>query len=197
VHAPGVQWNVVTEMISETCTDVAQAVEACARVCHLRSMSYLLADAGGAVGVVEATPTEVRFREGEPCEGGAFVVAANAPQGGRLVRRYEPGSAEPKAKLPLQFRHGALEHAERRIERVRRLLKERLTGRAGCALSVDEVAAMLRDHEGPVCAGDHAHPDGAPWGTIWSGICEPARDAFLIAPGLPCRHAYQRFAVRP
>ena len=196
-RAPGVQWNIVTEMISETCATVAEAAEACAGVRHLRSMSYLLADAAGAAGVVEATPDEVRLREATAEGGCAFVVAANAPQGGRVLRNWndEPKSAEGLAEAPPHYRGGAVGRAERRIRQAQTLLKELLARNAGRRPSVEQIQRILSDHKAPICVGDHADADGAPWGTIWSGICEPARGELLIAPGLPCRHAYQTFRI--
>ena len=193
VEAPGVQWNIVMEMMAEQCATVEDAVEACSAVRHLRPMSYLLADAAGDIGVVEATPREVRFRP--PDEG--IVVAANTPQGGRIVRdrtREKPRCVLPKPirLAPPNYRSDALERARRRVERAQALLNA-----AAPLISEDDVMSVLSDHEGPICTGDHTHPDGAPWGTIWSGICTPAEGRFRIAPGLPCRHQYQCFALAP
>jgi len=193
VRAPGVQWNIVTEMVSETCSTVAEAAEACARVRHLRPMSYLLADAHGDVGLVEATPREVRFREGAPLGGVCkVVIAANAPQGGDLVRAWDDGAAARSEELPPHYRGGAAERAEQRIARVQQCLEALPQQERPGA---DDIAAILKDHHAPICAGDHADPDGAPWSTIWSGLCEPSRGTFRIAPGLPCRHAYQEFRI--
>ena len=191
IEAPGVQWNTVMEMMAEQCRTVSEAVEACAAVRHLRPMSYLVADAAGGIGVLEATPREVRFRP--PTEG--MVLAANVPQGGRLVSnrtREKPRYVLPKPirLAPPNYRSGALARARRRVERARALLNA-----AASLISEDDVAAVLADHEGPICTGDHTHPDGAPWGTIWSGMCAPAEGRFCIAPGLPCRHGYQCFTL--
>ena len=191
IHAPGVQWNIVMEMLTGRCSCVAQAAEACADMRHLRPMSYLLADESGEVAVVEAMPHEVRLRR--PKEG--FVVAANIDQGGKIIRQWPgervPGSlTEPVRPRPANYRGDALQRAQKRVDRTTNLLRE-----GGRAISINDVQDILKDHEAPVCIGDHSDPDGAPWATIWSGICEPRYRTFRVAPGLPCRHPYQEFEM--
>lgn len=191
VHAPGVQWSIVVEMLAATCSTVQEAADTCAGVRHLRPMSYLLADAAGSVGIVEATPEEVRLRRPET----GIVSAANIAQGGEILRRWEerrvPGSlTEPVRPRPPNYRGDALQRAQRRVERAEALLR-----RAAPSIAFSDVRRALQDHEAPTCTGDHADPDGAPWGTIWSGICRPATGEFNIAPGLPCRNPYQEFEV--
>ena len=66
---------------------------------------------------------------------------------------------------------------------------------AAPSVSEEAVRCILADHSAPICTGDHARPDGAPWATIWSGLCAPAEGTFDIAPGLPCRHPYRRFRI--
>lgn len=189
VCEPGVQWNILVEMISECCRTVEQAVEVCAGAAHLRPMTYLLTDAGGHVAIVEATLTEVRVRR--PLDG--FVVAANTIQGGEPVRHREAerhGAVLPEPIVPgaTKRRSRDTRRSQRRIERSCCLLRQGLP-----AVSMEAVRRILCDHEAPICTGDHREPDGAPWGTIWSGICRPADGQFAIAPGLPCRHDYQAF----
>ena len=193
VRAPGLQWNIVVDMMAERCSTVAEALDACAAVRHLRPMSYLLADAAGGIGLVEATPDGVRSGPGAA----GIVVAANAPQGGRLVRDWTLEKPPYLLRAPIRlappnYRDDAVERARRRIERAHALLED-----AASRLSTDDVKSVLSDHEAPICAGDHAHPDGTPWGTIWSGICTPTEGRFRIAPGLPCRYEYQCFTFPP
>ena len=192
VRAPGLQWNTVVDMIAQRCSSVPEAAEACAAVRHLRSVSYLVADGRGAKGVIEATPEGVRLRTGHD-----IVVAANAPLGGRLIRdwsRERPPYVLPKpiCLAPENYRNDAVARATRRIGRVRELLAA-----SGPQVSEGDVKRVLSDHGAPICTGDHARPDGAPWATIWSLVCLPAERRFCIAPGLPCRHAYQPFALQP
>jgi len=189
VTLPGVQWSILVDAISETCATVAQAVAVCSRVRHLRPMSYLLADAAGGVAVVEATPTEVRLRGAA----GGLVVAANAAQGGKPVAGQEAthtGYALPTPVGGERVRHADSEPSRRRTARAAEMLR-------ACMPNITEatVRDVLRDHHAPICTGDHDDPDGAPWGTIWSGVCRPADGAFAIAPGLPCRHDYREYRL--
>jgi len=187
--APGVQWSILVDMISECCVTADEAVEVCAGVRHLRPVSYLFADAAGAAAVVEATPREVRVRS--PKDG--FVVAANVVQGGeRLSTNLDD---RPAFSLPVVPRQGeaagVTERGRRRVQRAAEMLRAALPD-----VSEEDVRRILEDHEAPICTGDHGREDGAPWGTIWSGVCLPAEGKLRIAPGLPCRQAYQTFTVR-
>ncbi|MHC4789161.1 MAG: carcinine hydrolase/isopenicillin-N N-acyltransferase family protein, partial [Planctomycetota bacterium] len=188
-QSPGVQWHVVMEMISERCVTTQEAVQACARVRHLRPMSYLLVDAAGNCAVVEATGAGVAVR----WAGEGYVVAANAPQGGELaVTAPAPARRLPQEPAAIEARDNAQAAArsERRLRHAVARLEDALP-----RISASEVRAMLRDHEAPICTGDHGEPDGAPWATIWSGVCAPGEGRFAIAPGLPCRHEFQAFML--
>lgn len=178
---PGVQWSILVDMVSETCVSVAEAVDACAAVRHLRPMSYLLADAEGELAVVEATSSGIEVRE--PEEG--VLAAANVAQGGRRVVDHE----KAREAVPTPNAAMAVREARRRVCRVRRLL-----GNLNRVSPVD-VQEILTDHEAPVCTGDHDRPDGGRWATIWSGISTPAAGEFRIAPGQPCRYGYRTFRV--
>ncbi len=190
IHAPGMQWHILVEMLATTCTTVEEAVRKCASVRHLRPMSYLLADASGNVGIVEGRPMTVKFRE--PQEG--IVAAANLRRGGRTVRKWSDSEhahlSQPLLPDPANYDETAEDRARRRVDRARRLL-----GQHAPEITRDHVGDVLQDHEAPICTGDHTHEDGSPRATIWSGICEPEQDLFSIAPGLPCRHSYRDFSV--
>jgi hypothetical protein len=194
LRGPGVQWNVIVEMVTETCSTVDEAVAACARPDHLRPMSYLLADAAGDVAVVEATPAEVCVRR--PQDG--LVLVANAIQGGRVLARVSEREAfyEAPGQVPLPHSYdGGEDRAMRRVRRAMELL-------AGVdPVSEEDLVAVLTDHEAPICTGRHEDgpevgdevPTAVPWSTIWSGLCRPARRSFRIAPGQPCRKEYVEF----
>ncbi len=184
VRAAGVQWSILVDAMSEGCATVPEAVEVCAWVRHLRPMSYLLADAAGAVAVVEATPGAVRVRRPE----GGLVLAANAPLGGELLAEHRTADHDPPLGPPQDegIRRRVAERSERRIARALELL--------GVGAVTEEAARrVLSDHQAPICTGDHAAPDGGRWGTIWSGLCNPAEGEFAIAPGRPCSKAHQSF----
>ena len=191
VRAPGVQWNVLVDMISETCATVDEAVAVCARVRHLRSISYTIADARGAIRVVEATPQAVHVRA--PQDG--LLVATNAPLGGELLRDWAGQGAacelpEPIAVSSPRARGDVARRGTRRQRRAEALLRA-----VGPRLSRSDLVAALGDHEAPICVCPHSHPRGATWGTIWSGICEPATGRFAIAPGPPCWCDYVDFTL--
>ena len=191
VRAAGVQWNILIDAGTERCSTIGDAAALLGSVRHLRPMSYLLADASGQVGVVEATPDAVVLRR--PKEG--LVTAANAPQGGNAIKDWSVDRqgfslSEPIRTVPQNYEGRAVQRARKRISRAEELLR-----RASGRVSVAAVQQVLSDHAAPICTGDHNHPDGAPWGTIWSGLCTAASREFWIAPGLPCRHPYQRFVL--
>ena len=191
VRAAGVQWSILVDALSERCATVGEAVAVCARARHLRPMSYLIADAAGALAVVEATPGAVRVRRAEQ----GIVLAANGPLGGELLAEHGAADYDPPLGRPADAhsRQRAVEKSARRIAQAQKMLTE-----AAPTIAEDDVLTVLSDHEAPICTGDHSSPDGGRWGTIWSGICKPAAGEFLIAPGRPCRSEYRafRFAAR-
>jgi hypothetical protein len=187
VRAAGVQWSILVDALSEGCATVAEAVAVCARVRHLRPMSYLLADASGALAVVEATPGAVRVRRPE----GGVVLAANGPLGGELLAEHLDAEYEPLGPPEDALaREKTIERSARRIVRARDMLSC-----AGATITDGAVRRILADHEAPICTGDHLAPDGGRWGTIWSGLCKPAKGAFAIAPGRPCVTDYVSFRL--
>jgi hypothetical protein len=191
VRSAGVQWSILVDALTEGCGTVEDAIAVCARARHLRPMSYMLADAGGAVAIVEATPAMVFVRRPER----GVVLAANAPLGGERVAEhtaadYDLPLGPPEDAPAMERRQRTLERSARRIARAAEMLQG-----AGRAVTREAIRAVLSDHEAPICTGDHVAPGGGRWGTIWSGICEPAEGEFLIAPGQPCRFDYQSFRL--
>ena len=188
VRSAGVQWSILVDALAEGCATVEEAVAVCARARHLRPMSYLLADAGGGAAIVEATPSAVRVRRPEQ----GIVLAANAPLGGELLAKHAAADYDPPLGPPEDARspeHWAMvaERSARRVARARQMLL--------AAVTRDAVRGVLSEHEAPICTGDHGAQEGGRWGTIWSGMSEPAEGEFLIAPGQPCRYDYQPFRI--
>ncbi len=188
VHEAGVQWSILVERIAESCASVAGAIDVCAAVRHLRPMSYLLADAGGKVAVVEATPRAVSVRH--PQDG--LIVAANVALGGRVVAEHAVAENDP-ALGPAPVK--SAERTRRSNTRIRRAMEMLRT--AVPRIGAETVRRVLTDHEAPICTSDHALPAGGAWATIWSGVCAPAEGDFQIAPGLPCRSDYRHFRIEP
>ena len=179
VRSPGVQWNLAVDMVSERCSTVSGAAEALASIRHLRPMSYLLADAGGNVGIVEALPKRVRFRTAK----WAPVAAANLRRAGKLLADHSGDGPPGPPENPVDHDVDSERRSARRVERVLELLADN---------QADQGAAedVLSDHSAPICR--HREPD---WGTIWSAVCLPDEGRLCIAPGPPCRHTYRDYRL--
>lgn len=163
---PGLQWNLVIDIMMDTCRDVAQARSFITKVPHLRSMSYLIADALGEAIVVEALPDSVTIREPE----NGFVIATN-----HRIGREPVDSPESNRRSQIRYRRA----------------EEMIAERAGF---IDEEVAkrILRDHQCHICSGIHGNVREREWGTIWSLICKPQEGGFWIAPGHPCEVEYEK-----
>ncbi len=186
VTAPGVQWSILVEMISETCETVEEAVGACTQVRHLRPMNYLLADASGGCAVVSAGCRRVSVARPEA----GLIAAANSPLSGTVVAEVPPGNFRIAVPAPNNDQEQSAARSRRRVGRALELLEAMREG-----ISAENVKDVLADHEAPICTGNHDRPGGGVWATIWSGIGFPAEGDFRIAPGLPCRHPYHRFIL--
>lgn len=179
VNKPGLQWHLVIDILMETCDDLEEARELITSLPHLRAFNYLIADEHQAI-VAEATPDGVTIREPE---GGLLVATNHLP--GREFREDE--LAEPDR---LRQRRSLT-----RYKRVHQMVGERPRG-----VDLGAVKAILRDHEAPICRGDHPSVearggfDGV-FGTIWSLICRPERREILLADGHPCHSNYRRYIL--
>ncbi|MBI3287788.1 MAG: hypothetical protein HYZ68_07050 [Chloroflexi bacterium] len=174
---PGLHWHMLIDILLETCANAQQARAFITSVPHLLAFNYLIADAQEAM-VAEATPQGVTLRE--PEEG--ILVATN----------HLPGREQPE---------GGMSEGERLRQRlsIRRYQRAReLLGERRGALDVEALQAILRDHEGGLCRGNH--PTLAPqagfhasFGTIWSLVGQPERREFLVAPDHPCQVEYKAY----
>ncbi len=178
VKKPGLQWHMVIDILMETCSYLEEAHEFITSIPHLRAFNYLIADEHQAI-VAEATPDRVLIREPE----GGFLVATN----------HLPGKEFPEEELtePDRLRQ---RRSFNRYKRVHQMMAERPRG-----VDLEAVQAILRDHEAPICRGDHPSVeerggfDGV-FGTIWSLICQPGRREILLAAGHPCNSEYERYS---
>ncbi|MFP4028955.1 MAG: hypothetical protein ACLFWL_14285 [Candidatus Brocadiia bacterium] len=124
------------------------------------------------------------------------TIATNIGHGGKLTSRLPATETEttlekPVHPKPSNYRGTALAKAQKRLNGTSKYLVEKVP-----AIQLEDVKGILSNHEIPVCTGNHDDPDGAPWDTICSSICRPAENLLSVAPGLPCRHAYQPFRVK-
>jgi len=179
VKKPGLQWHLVIDILMETGSHLEEAREFITSVPHLQAFNYLIADEHQAM-VAEATPDGVLIREPE----GGFLVATN----------HLPGREFPEEELTEQDRLRQ-RRSLTRYKRVHQIMAERPR-----EVDLEVVKAILRDHEAPICRGDHPLVeerggfDGV-FGTIWSLICRPGRREILLAAGHPCNSEYERYSL--
>lgn len=171
----GLAWHLVTDLVLDSCGDVEDAWDLVGSVPHLAAFNYLLADAHGQAIVAEALPEGVLRRE--PLVG--FLLATN----------HLPGREVAEASLsPAEARRQRKSLA--RYARVAELLS--LADRQVDQETMEEV---LRDHQAPVCRGNHDPVPGDSsfdnvFGTIWSLMAKPVQRQMFVAWGHPCRTDY-------
>lgn len=178
IKKPGLQWHLVIDILMETCSRLEEGRDLITSIPHLRPFNYLIADEDRAI-VAEATPDGVSIREPE----GGLLVATN----------HLPGREFPEEELtePDRLRQ---RRSLARYKRVHQMVGERPR------VDIEAFKAILRDHEAPVCRGDHPSVeerkgfDGI-FGTIWSLICQPKGREFLLAAGHPCNSEYEGYSL--
>ncbi len=177
---PGLQWHLVTDIMLDTCRDVEQACAFITSVPHLSAFNYLIADKHGRAVVAEALPTGVTIRE--PDDG--FILATN----------HLPGREAAEEGLSERDRR----RQRRSLTRYYRA-SEVIRQKQG---QIDEevIKSLLREHEAPICRGNHDPPTDATefddvFGTIWSLIARLGAGELMIAWDHPCRSEYQRHGL--
>lgn len=161
-------WNLLVDTLAATRCRVNEAERIMRSAYHLRSIACLIVEAGGGAIVAEAWPGQVRIRRPE----NGYLIATN----------HFLGEVDASARS--------------RYSRMRyTLVEEVLRDRSG---SVDETVAkeILSDHNCTIFCRVHggqpssAHRDEN-WGTLWSSVCWPDLPGLQIAPGHPCKVAYE------
>jgi len=165
VRRPGLQWHIIIDHLANHCTSVTEAAEFLALVPHLRSFTYLVADATGKAMGVEATPAGVAIRSSED---GILVV----------TNHHVAGVAPAAERRRSQELYAALR---------RRLEEKRLWDWEG-------VRGLMADHDMAVCVGDHEGQSRA-WGTLYAAVVRPAAREFAVCPGFPCRDPFETVTV--
>lgn len=179
VKEPGLQWHLVIDILMETCSRLEEARDFITSAPHLRAFDYLIADEHQAM-VAEATPDGVLIREPE----GGFLVATN----------HLPGRESPEDEL-MEIERLRQRRSLTRYKRVQQMMGEGPRG-----VDLEAVKAILRDHEAPICRGDHPSVEerggfDSVFGTIWSLICRPGEKELLLAAGHPCNGTYERYSL--
>ncbi|MDH4208543.1 MAG: C45 family peptidase [Anaerolineae bacterium] len=173
--AAGLAWHLITDLVLDNCRDVGEAWDLITSVPHLAAFNYLLADAQGQAALAEALPDGVVCRE--------------ASEGFLLATNHLPGREEDETTLsPAHARRQRKSLA--RYGRVTELLEL-----ADRQIDQGTLEAVLRDHQAPVCRGNH---DPLPedtsfdnvFGTIWSLVVKPGKGQMFLAWGHPCRTDY-------
>jgi len=165
LRRPGLQWHIVVDRLANRSSTVTEAAAFLSSVPHLRSFTYLVADARGGAVAAEATPTGVSIR---PAQDGILVV----------TNHHAAGEAP------------AMERARSRA--LYAAVRQRLKGRS--PWDWEGVRALMADHELGVCVGDHEGDSGA-WGTLFAAMVRPATREFSVCPGFPCREQFQPVTV--
>ncbi len=176
----GLAWHLIMDIVLDTCRDVQDARDLVASVPHLSAFNYLIVDVLDEAVVAEALPGGVTFREAE----NGFLLATN----------HLPGREEPEALLS--------EPDRRRQQRSVARYERATTWCSEMAGRIDQAAVreLLRDHEAPICRGNHNPPEKGTafddvFGTIWSLTCRPADRELHVAWGHPCRSDYLPYGL--
>jgi hypothetical protein len=127
---PGVPFHLLPRLVLETCADAGQAVDLLTRVRHLHPFNYLIADAGGALAVVEAHPEAVRVAQ----SGGDFAAATNHYRHPDLAR----------------YQHGRkLTHSQGRLAG--------LFAQSAALRQAGDITLALANHDSGVCGHSGGH----------------------------------------
>ncbi len=165
LRRPGLQWHIVIDYLANRCSTVAEAAEFLASAPHLRSFTYLVADAQGGAIAAEATPTGVSIR---PAQDGILVVTNHHVAG--------EAPATERARSRALYA-GVLQRLDERRQ-----------------WDWEGVRALIADHQLGVCVGDHDR-DSQAWGTLFAAMIRPEAREFAVCPGFPCREPFQPASV--
>jgi predicted choloylglycine hydrolase len=158
---PGVMFWVALRYLLDRCATVKEGVEGLLKVPHHCTITILLADKGGDVAVVEASPmkTRVRYPEGD------FIASTN--------HLNHPDMLDIKIFEPSDSR--------RRYDAVVKDLSR------GGTIDEKRLIGVLSDHSGLVCS----HIDEMGLGTLWSTVTHINTLRMWRAEGHPCRVPYK------
>lgn len=163
---PGFSLALAVRYVLDKCKDVHEAEEFLTKVRFLTANNYLLADKGGNMVVVEASPEKASVRTQN--EDRKFIVATNHYVSGEMQ------ALENLEKRPPD--------SVKRYETITRALSQ-----GDGTLDQKTIRDILSDHSGLVCS----HIDAIQLGTLWSVIANLNRLKILRAEGHPCKTKYQ------
>jgi predicted choloylglycine hydrolase len=164
---PGVSFIFAVRYVLDKCATVEEALKALPRLHFSSANDYLLADAGGNMAVVEASPEKVMVRT--PEEGERFIVCTNHYVLPEMLKIENLKERPPDSVLRYTTIYGALQQHGGKID----------------AKTAQEI---LADHGGYVCS----HIDSIKLGTIWSVVASLKQRQILRAEGHPCKIEYKK-----
>ena len=163
---PGINFPIAVRYVLDRCSNAAEAVDFLTHVKFMTANNYLVADKGGEMAVIEASPANLRIRR--PEEGEKFMVATNHFVHSDMKQFEDLAKRDPDSEL--------------RYSTILRSLRE-VRGRV-----TESVAKrILSNHEGRVCS----HLDYIQLGTLWSQISDLKGLSVLRAEGQPCKTKYR------
>jgi len=171
VHSEGMQpgfiFPIVVRLLLDKCADVDEAIKLAAKIPHLKSMTYLLADKSGKMAALEVTTNKIHVRR----PSSDYIIITNQfqePQMQKLETLNERPSDSPQ-----------------RYNGVERLLSSNLG-----KIDLEFAKKILKDHESLVCS----HIEFIKLGTLWSLVATLGEKTAWIADGHPCKTEYQLFS---
>ncbi len=158
---PGVMFWVAVRYLLDKCATVEEGVEWLLGIPHHCTIAILLADKGGDMAVVEASPMKTRVRRPE----GNFIASTNHLNHPDMldINMFEPSDS--------RRRYDAVVND---LSRGGKIDEKRLIG-------------VLSDHSGLVCS----HIDEIGLGTLWSTVTHVNTRRVWMAEGHPCRVPYK------
>ena len=164
--SPGINFPIAVRFMLDKCANTVEAVSFLTRTKFLTANNYLIADRGGQLAVVEASPAGVRVRH--PEAGESFIVATNHFVHPEMKTFEDTSKRDPDSEM----RYNVI---LRSLREVRGHVTEGIAKR------------ILSNHEGRVCS----HLDYIKLGTLWSQIVDLRRSTVLRAEGQPCKTKYR------
>lgn len=163
---PGINFILAVRYVLDKCASVKEGVKTLSDAHFSTTNNYLLADKGGNMAVVEASPDRVRVRR--PEEGDSFIVCTN------------------------HFLHPEMLEMEKQKERCWDSMPRYTTiynalKQQDGKIDVKTAQKILSNHTGYVCS----HQKNIKLGTLWSIIANLNKLQILRAEGHPCRAKYE------
>jgi len=163
---PGINFALATRYVLDKCATVEEGLSVLSDAHFLTTNNYLLADKGGNMAVVEASPDKVRVRR--PEEGNKFIVCTNQFMLPEMLEMENQKERPPDSMPRYTIIYDAIKQRSGRID-------------------VKTAQKILSDHAGYVCS----HEESIQLGTLWSVIATLKKPKILMAEGHPCRTKYK------